>query len=395
MFSVQKIKMPLCGLGLVATLSALLLAACGGGGGTAAAPTAKSSYALGRISGFGSVVVNGVHYDDGKASVTDEDGEARKPDDLKLGMVVEVKADEIGQSNNVKTAAAQNITFSSLIRGPIESVGTDTVVVLGQTVKLTNTTVFDERLVGGAAALKVGAVVRIYGTAEPTTGVYTATRVELQDGAELFRLRGAVAAYDAVAKTLRIGNALIDVSGATLPEGLKVGSLVRVKLQTTQVKGAWVAVSVKLGLFEPQNNDHTEVEGVITDFTSSAAFSVNGLSVDASKATFPNGTTKIVKGARVEVEGAVVNGTLVATKVELKTDEEDEHNGFDVEGVIGAVDAVKLSFVVRGVTVNYAGTVTFVGGTAADLKKDAKVEVHGTLSVDHTVLTATRIEFKR
>ncbi|MDG0865155.1 hypothetical protein EXJ73_22090 [Pelomonas aquatica] len=357
-------------------------------------PMAKSSYAVGRISGFGSIVINGVHYQEGKASVVDEDGEARSAADLKLGMVVEVKADEIGETNSVKSATAQNIMLASLIRGPVESVGTDGLVVLGQTVKVTNTTVFDEQLTGGLAAIKAGNVVRVYGTFEASTGIYTASRIDLQDNPQFYRLRGAVAAYDATAKTLRVGNATIDVSGVTVPDGLKVGSLVRVKLQTTQVKGAWVAVGLKLGLFEPQNNDHTEVEGVITDFTSSSVFSVNGLPVDASKAAFPDGTAAIVKGARVEVEGAIVNGTLVATKVKIETDDQDEHNGFDVEGVISAVDAAKSTFVVRGVTVSYAGNVNFVGGAAADLKKDVKVEVHGTLSADHTVLTATRIEFK-
>lgn len=389
----QRTLTRMAGLGLAAvSLAALLLAACGGGG--TEAPT-MHSYAMGRISGFGSVVVNGVHYNDNNAIVADEDGEARSRNDLKLGMVVEVQAGEIGEANNVKTATAQNISFSSLIRGPIESVGVDSVVVLGQTVRVTATTVFDESLAGGLTALRLGAVMRIYGTLDTTTGVYTATRIEPQSGAELYRLRGIVAALDTAAKTMTIGGALIDVSAVTLPDGLKAGSLVRVKLQTAQANGKWVAVSVKLGLFEPQDNDHSEVDGTITDFTSVTSFSVDGLPVDASKATFPDGTAGIVKGARVEVEGAIVNGVLIATKVELKTDADEQHEGFDVEGLIASVDTVKSTFVVHGVTVSYAGAVTFVGGTVADLKVGSKVEVHGVLAADGVTLNATEIEFER
>jgi hypothetical protein len=376
------------------SLSVALLSACGGGGSVATS-TAPSSYAMGRISGFGSVIVNGVHYDERNALVKDEDGEMHNQNDLKLGMVVEVQANEIGQANNVRSATAQNVAFSSLIRGPLESVAADKVVVLGQTVKVTATTVFDDSLAGGIAALKVGAVMRIYGTVDATTGIYTATRIEPQSGAELYRLRGVIAALDPSAKTLKIGSAVIDVSKVSVPEGLKAGSLVRVKLQTSAVNGAWVAASVKAGLIEPQNNDHSEVEGTITDFTSSSAFSVDGLSVDASKAAFPDGTAGLMKGARVEVEGAIVNAVVVATSVHLRSDEGDRQEGFDVDGVVTAVDTGKSTLVVRGVTASFAGNATYTGGTAADLKPGVHIKVHGTLAADGSTLTAARIEIKR
>ena len=51
---------------------ALLLTGCGGGvesGGTGATP---ASFASGPITGFGSVIVNGVRFDDSKAVVTDD-----------------------------------------------------------------------------------------------------------------------------------------------------------------------------------------------------------------------------------------------------------------------------------------------------------------------------------
>jgi len=386
-------------LGLTAiACSALLLTACGGGGSPTASPAStsvqyQSVFAVGRISGFGSIVINGVHYDETTAAVADEDGVAHSSSELKLGMVAEVQASNYGQANSVTTATAQSITITGLMRGPVDSVGTDSLVVLGQTVMVTATTVFDDALVGGLTAIKAGDVVKIYGTLDTATDTYTATRIEPQTGAKLYGLRGLVTAYDPIAKTLNIGSALIDVSGVTVPTGLKVGDLVRVRLQTTQVNGAWVATSVKSGLVHPHDNDHSEVEGTISDFTSSSSFSVDGLPVDASNATFPNGTADLAKGVRVEVEGAVVNGVLVATTVKIKTDTQEKSDGFEVDGKISSLDPTTSTFVVRGVTVSYAGSVNFVGGTATDLAVNSRVEVRGSLAADGMTLNATTIKF--
>jgi hypothetical protein len=378
--------------------SVLLLTACGGGGNPTASAAStsvqyQSAFAVGRISGFGSIVINGVHYDESAAAVADDDGVTHNSSELKLGMVAEVEASNYGQANNVTTATAQSIIITSLMRGPVDSVGTDSLVVLGQTVKVTATTVFDDTLAGGLTAIKTSDVVKIYGTLDTATDTYTATRIEPQSSTRLYGLRGLVTAYDTTLKTLNIGNTLIDVSAVMVPAGLKIGDLVRVRLQTTQVNGAWVAASVKSGLVHPHDNDHSEVEGTISDFTSSSSFSIDGLPVDGSKAEFPNGTTGLTKGVRVEVEGAVVNGVLMATTVKIKTDEREKSDGFEVDGKISSVDTTKSTFVVRGVTVSYAGSVNFVGGTATDLLVNSRVEVQGSLAADGTTLNATKIRF--
>ena len=51
-------------------------------------------------------------------------------------------------------------------------------------------------------------------------------------------------------------------------------------------------------------------------------------------------------------------------------------------------------FVVREVTVSYAGAVDFRGGTTADLAIGREVEARGRLSEDGTRLVAERIDFK-
>ena len=378
---------------LAAVAGAALITACGGGGGDSAD---GSSYAVGRISGFGSIIVNGVHYDDSRSRVVDDDGQSRGRDDLKLGMVVELRATDFS-SSGTPSATAQSIEISSLLRGPVDSVAADTLGVLGQTVKLTATTVVDDSLAGGLAGIRVGSVLKVYGTLDRTTGVYTATRIESAAGTSSYRVRGVIGSVDATAKTITIGTAVIDVSGLALPAGgLKAGDRVRLRLQTTpNAAGAWVATELKSGALKIEDSDHAEVEGSISEFTSTSIFSVDGMPVDATNAVFEDGTAGLALGARVEVEGTVVNGVLVARKVELKSDDDDRSSGFEIDGSITAADAAASTFVVRNVTVHYGAGVVFRDGSAANMVAGTRVEVKGTLSADGKTVEATRIEIKR
>lgn len=384
-------------LGLAASLAAALLVACGGGGsgGTGNGTQYSASYAVGRISGFGSIVVNGVHYDESGATVSDDDEDSADSSTLELGMVVEIEASDYGSRDGRNSAKAESIRMRSLMRGPVESVGTDSLVVLGQTVQVTATTVFDDDLPDGLASITTGAVLKVHGTLDAATGTYVATRIDLKTESSSYRLRGVVAAYDEAQKLLTIGTAVIDVSGVEMASAPKAGDLVRVKLQTTQaVPGVWVATELKSGQLRPRDVEYVEVEGTISDFTSAQSFSVDGLPVDASNASFEDGTEGLAQGVRVEVKGRVVDGVLVATKVEIESHDHDVQEGFEIEGRIASVDLTQSTFVVRGVTVSYAGTPRYEGGTAADLALGRQVAVKGTLSADRTRVQATSIHIE-
>jgi hypothetical protein len=150
------------------------------------------------------------------------------------------------------------------------------------------------------------------------------------------------------------------------------------------------------------------VEGTITAFTSANVFEVAGLKVDASAATFPDGTVGLLLGARVQVTGTVTNGVLVATQVDISGRGGEGGNGngngngggsdpqrpLELHGAIISLDSTAKTFVLRNVTVSYSGTVVYKNGSESKLAKDATVEVYGVLSADRTRLQATRIEFK-
>jgi Domain of unknown function (DUF5666) len=378
-----------------------VLVGCGGGGsdGSSSSDTA-TAYASGPITGFGSIIVNGVRFDDSSARITDDDDVAMGRDELRLGMMAEVQGAGVATDNQGRHGRALAIRIGKEIIGPVSAVDTTakTLTALGQTVDVTDNTLFGERISGGLASITVGTVIEVNGALNVTTGHYTATRVDEKPNAPYFRLRGVIAALDTTAKTFKIGDALISyatLSSSDVFASLANGLLVRVRLKTTQVDGAWVAARIAGGVRKIENQDEAEIHGLITAFTSVTQFSVNGIAVDASNATFSDGQTGVVLGARVEVEGKAVNGVIVARKVELEDEREQHNRGFELHGNITTIDTTLKTFLLRGVTVNYASAVVYKDGSEADLKVGAQVEVKGVLNLDGKTLAAVIIEFEK
>jgi hypothetical protein len=381
---------------------ATMLAACGGGGSDSSSGSTNgtTAFASGPITGFGSVIVNGVRFDDSSARITDDDDMSLSRDELHLGMMAEVQGADVSNDSQGRHGRALAIRIGNEIVGPVSAVDTTakTLTALGQIVDVTDDTLFGERITGGLAGITVGSVVEVNGALNVTTGHYTATRIEIKPNAAYFRLRGVIASLDTTAKTFKIGDALISYAGLSTSDvfaSLANGLLVRVRLQTTQVAGAWVATRIAGGVRKIENQDQAEIHGLITAFTSVTKFSVNGIAVDASNATFPNGQTGVVLGARVEVEGKAVDGVIVASTVKLEDERELHIRGFELHGNITAIDTTLKTFVLRGVTVNYATAVVYKDGTEADLKVGAQVEVKGMLNLDGKTLAAVRIEFEK
>lgn len=383
--------------------AAALLAACGGGSDTdatagTATPAEASSYTLGAITGFGSVIVGGVRYDDSRALCVDEDDRPHDRNLLRLGMIVAVEAGVVNRAE--ASALALRIRVGSEVVGPVGAVDTaaSTVQVLGQTVLVTTSTLFDETLAGGLSALTPGRVVEVYGILDPVNARIVATRIEAEDAPAAYKVRGPIANLDTTARTFTVNGERISYAalpGVQVPPGLTNGQIVRVLLQTTKVDGTWVAIALRGGLRLPERPVEARLEGVVTAFTSSAAFSVNGLPVDASGASFPDGTAGIVLGARVEVEGRVVAGVLVATKVEIEERRLPLQRQLELRGEVGNLNTAQKTFALRGVTVWYGGAMMeWRDGSEAALANGRRVEVRGVLAADRTRLEARRIDFK-
>jgi hypothetical protein len=352
------------------------LPGCGGvdSGGTGLTTQTSSS---GRITGFGSIIVNGVRFDDSHASIVDGDGLMHPASALRLGMVVDVEGELRGNSG---TGVARRIQFGNEIAGPVTAVDTvaNRITVLGQVVQVDADTLFDG-YPHGLADVVAGDLIEVFAFHDPTSAAYTATRIERETTLGAYKLRGRISALDS--SSFAIGGAIIDYSGIAPPSlpQLANGLSVRVSLQPAPVAGRWVATSVHTSQRNFHDNDEAELEGFVSGFVSSASFMVAGVPVDASGpgVSFRHGGVgQLANGVRLEVEGRMVNGVLVASEVDFKRSGGGDQE-FELHGAIEAVDAVAQSFVLRGVTVGYDNNTNFTSGNAAQLVVGAQVEVRG------------------
>lgn len=372
----------------------LALAACGG---VETGGTGTGAYVQGPISGFGSVIVAGVHFDDASAAIDDRDGALRSRDDLRLGMMVEIESGPIvDDGSGGRSATATRVRVASELLGPVTLLDTANahIDVLGQPVRLTTATVVEE-VTGGIAGLQLGDVVEVHGFFAPQQG-YVATRVERRGAApSAYRVRGVVSQLDVAGRSLRIGTQLFDLAAAGVPATLANGDFVRMSLQTAQVGGRWPVISLSIDSLSPGDRDVAEVEGLISAFTSATQFSVNGVRVDATRASFIDGSTGLGEGVRVKVRGRSLGGTLVADSVDIRTDADAFGDGIDLRDQITAVDATGQTFMLRGITIFYGTQPAprFDGGTAADLAAGRRVRVRALLAADRTRVVAQRIEF--
>lgn len=376
-------------------LFAFIMAGCSGGvdsGGTGGSPT----YASGPITGSGSIIVNGVRFDDTTAAVSNDDGGGRSKDELKLGMIVEVRGSAIStDAAGDKHSTASSIAFNSELVGKIDSLDSVTphasMVVFGQTVAITSTTVFDDSLMGGSSALALGDVVEVYALFDAASGTYTATRLERKSSIPSeFRLRGKVSAFDGVAKAFNIGTERISYASVTdAPAGLAEGSIVRVRVNSAGGNHAWTATRARDGSSRPDDGSHARVEGLISQFTSASQFTVGTVQVTTSGSTVVTGAPAL--GVRVEVEGTMGGAVLAASRVSVESESGQTENRF--VGTISLFNSAAKTFVVKGQTISYAGSIEYQDGNESNLRDGANVDVRAVL-VNGNTLQATRISFK-
>lgn len=376
---------------------AAVLSACGGGDSVAGVGTGGTgAFSVGAIRGLGSIVVNGVRYDDSVATITDDSGASGSSEQLQLGVTVEVQGDDIvTPAVGLPTSTARSVTFRSEIKGPISAIDSvaGTLTVLGQSVQVGPSTVFDLNLPNGLSSLSVGGLVEVYGFVD-ANGVYQATRLEGEASASVYKIRGPISDVNTAAKTFRIGLATINYSAINLNAALVNGQTVRVELAISpNGQGQWVATRLNSAttLGSAASGKATvELEGLVTQINSARSFVVNGVTVDASAVSnFPAG---VAVGVPVEVKGRLDNGVLVARKVEVEDDEDRE---FEIKGNIAALDTTAQTFQIRGMLIDYRNAIfDNDNGTASNLSADVRVEIKGQLNASGTVVQATKVEFK-
>jgi hypothetical protein len=379
-------------------LASTLLAACGtstpSGGSSAGTPPTPNLFLKGAITAreAGQIEVSGVAVAT-PTSVRIE-GAERPESELKLGMQVKVKAHGAG-----RRAEGLEIEAEDAVKGTVDSTGEDRLVVGGQTVRIDDSTEFEDpaRRLGAVAP---GQRVRVSGVPDDRGGL-RATRVEAtSDAAHELELKGFVSGVSTTGFTLRLspdsGPAdtyqVTLAAGVTLPPGVVEGAFVEVRsAAAVPADHAIVASSVALeDARAGEAGGETEVEGLVTS-GSSDLFMVAGTSVATSAATRWDGglPADLAVGVKVEAEGVMGgDGVLVAARVRF------EASGRligQLTGLAGAGGAT--TFAVNGVAVAGDGATDWRTAAAA-LAEGQWVEVRGQAARAGAGLVASRIELR-
>jgi len=311
--------------------------ACGGsssgGGGITPPPPPPTggitrtgvAIAVGPITAFGSVIVNGVRYDTSTATFT-KDGAAAVQGDLSVGQFVVVTGTIDDDNSN---AVATTVDFEDIVEGPIGSIITGSgFVALGQTVLVSlGSTSIDDSC---PDPLAIDVNVEVSGSVLEN-GDINATRVECKALLGVMEVKGKVSGLDSVAMTFQINALTVDFSGIT-PRNFPGGDITNgdpVEVKGTNLDGPTLTltatdVEFKGPRFGDDEGDHVEVEGFITDFLSATGgFTVSPFRVTTDDNTRYEpaglGATDLGPNLKVEVEGEINDaGLLLATKIQFK-----------------------------------------------------------------------------
>ena len=417
------------GMGAVAVAVAVALSGCSGGGGgdATSSSTSPRNTSAGMITGFGSVFVNGIEYETDGATIT-VDGETVNGDqDLSVGMTAEVSG-SVNADGETGTASAINVTDELegvVLTNSVGMDGTGTMNIMGQTVTVTATTVFESDVAGilGVEGITAGNVVEVSGYSSGEGDVY-ATRIEVKaadlasyfaEHADELELKGVVADLNSGAQTFTIGTLIVDYSGAGyVSSELSDGLYVEVKSERAPVDngdGTFTLAATKvekeddgiLGV-SGDEGDEIELEGIVTNIDDMpASFALNGQSILINNETeFEDGLdpATIAVGDGVEAEGYFnASGQLVADSVEM----EDDDNLSEFKDSVQSINLDNSSLTLQGGEVITITSSTIMldsfGDTPehyfdlSDLRSGDYLEIHATLDAEGN-LTAVKLERK-
>jgi hypothetical protein len=318
-------------LGILALGAILALTSCG--------PTVDLSFlgndgdkdgtGVGPVAGFGSVIVNGVQYDDaGIDSTNFFDDHGRSKTDLMAGMMVKITATEVDDVSG--TGTATEIEVQRHVDGPLDDNGvtlaTNRMRVMGQTVETDTTTVFDNVIdltdVDNLSKAGNRPELEVHGIAD-SDGTIHATFVHLwSDNVVTDRdvqVKGTVGNLNLAHTAFTLGT--LSVSIPTPPSGLADGQFVEAKGAFRISDGTLEATVVTIG--DPSAGqgagDRVKAEGYVNRIVTDTQFELSGadglqrVNWTTLTVAFRDGVSAdLGEGARIVVEGVRNSDKTVA-----------------------------------------------------------------------------------
>jgi hypothetical protein len=354
-------------LGAILAFTTLILGGCGGGGGggggvspppppppTGGITRTGVAVAAGPITGFGSVIVNGVTYDTSTATFT-RDGDPSTQAEFKVGETVIVKGTIDDDNTN---AVAESVELDEIVKGPVSAVTGTVLTVMGQTVNAGDRTSIDDSCnvtLADLSPLLAVFAVEVYGSVDGN-GDIEATRIECKAAGEIdeFEVNGIVSDH-VPGTSFMIKGLLVNYASAlsidNFPGGvINDGDPVEAEGPPANFDDSGMTpvltaskVEYKGNVLDGNEGDHFEVDGFITDFVSITQFSIRVGSLVIPVTTDPNLTTyeggtagDLADNLKIEVEGEDDGtGTILATKIEIKSSTNIRVTGLVDAGSVG------------------------------------------------------------
>ncbi|WP_020396924.1 DUF5666 domain-containing protein [Thiolinea disciformis] len=342
-------------LATVVVIVSLLLTACVDTTLVAEGGMTGTGISAGRITGFGSIYVNGVHYNVDNAAFY-RDGVSSNQSSFATGEFVTVS----GSVNmDGMTGVATKVEFDGLVSGAISAFGTNgkTLSVLGQTIYVDLFTVlhgFDQ-----LSDLRLGNVIQVSGTRTADGSIRASSIALLSDSytaGDGLTVQGVVSQLQAAQKTFQMGGLTVDYTTATIAgwNGASLADLQEVQVLANQApQGLVLKAQHIIAKVKPSYNTHSrlELEGVVTAKNSATQFTVDDQVVVTSVATRFKGLSadQIQIGLALEVNGKIDSaGVLQAALIELR--DLEASNVKVIAGQITAIDQQQQTIVVEGFT---------------------------------------------
>jgi hypothetical protein len=398
---------------LSALLAVFLLISCGNGGSGMMAGGGIGGTGIissGTITAFGSIVVNGTEFDTSNAAiiVNGEEigvGDAFVLDNLDIGRVVTVEG--TGNLDNIN-AVANRVTYNDNVAGPVESLRdidptTKEIVVLGQIVIVNNITKLKGPPDFDFDTIAPNDLVVVSGLVDDTDAIRATFLEKTGDfmPGNVVGVAGFIVNLDADQKIFEINGLTVNyasIDSGALPQGFVEGLLVEVKGTLDAAGGEMLATSIELGdLIGEGNSDQIEVLGFVTDIGSDFEFTVGNQVVQFDANTlFVDGTpADILRGAKLEAEGRLVDGILFAGEIEFWDPDQIE-----VEGIVDRVVFIdgfpEFTFQDREDQVLQTNEETdFLGVNKEEIEVGMKIEVKGVpVDIDHSVILADKVSLE-
>ncbi|MFA7282315.1 MAG: DUF5666 domain-containing protein [Sterolibacterium sp.] len=260
-----------------------------------------------------------------------------------------------------------------------------------------NFTIGNNTINVGAAAISPagtvlanGELVTVWSNTVPTGNVIAANsiRVKLSSTGNL-TLSGPISGYTSNG-TFKLLNVAVDANKSQIsPAGtlLVDGKYVVVTGQYDAATGKLTATSVTA--YAPPATTAVELHGTILNFVSASSFTVRGVTVDASSASFSGGVAKdLANGVFVEITGAVANNIVRAatvTVVALNPALAPVGSTLDLMGTVTSYNPATQLYtmsIASGISMSgmMGSSQFFINGTASNLVVGQSVIVRGMMN---------------